>query len=181
MGNEQPMTWAEVKALFTPMDQMVDPNDVYCSIGLLVMSFQELEHEYSEFLTTLIDAPRIDLADILITKMSFKNMLEVLVTVCKGANVKEEHFEKLSALVGRSMQHEQDRNQYVHSHYDLIEMQLDKVRYSRSKHTISRKKGFQRHSEIFDPKKLNEVSDDIFKTISELYPLKDEILMDLLP
>jgi hypothetical protein len=165
-------------------DGMSETADCYASMGALIFAFQSLESELLNLCCEMIDSNTPNLPRILTTSLSFKRILDVLGGLSKERlKDKLDLFDKLQVIITESLQHEENRNRYVHSHYDLRAMDFisDKVLYGQEKHKVKFKTGYSFQSEEFDPKKVFDICNGIRGTIGKLLEVSQEIIMHLYP
>jgi len=130
----------------------------YKELGMLIVQFQNLEQTIAFFTTELI-SPDQTMGNILISKMSFRNLCEVFVTLfnykCKSTILNEE----LKNIFTRIKVIEDKRNSYVHSTWGFPATQLGEG-------ALRIKKKIKKNVLSFDLEVLKE--DDMRKTTVEI-------------
>lgn len=151
-------------------------DECFSTMGALVFSFQSLEKQFLELLGSKIEDSTPHLADILINKLSFGNLLSICIAVCRDDG-DPKFVARMESLVTKAAPYEQERNKYLHSHYNIKSSRKEHVRYHRSKHRIDRKRGFVPNVDIYNPKKLRALIRQINDTKMEVWLLHDDMMM----
>mgnify|MGYP006996007045 CR=1 FL=1 len=95
----------------------------YKELGLLVVQFQTLEQTIAFFAAELISTDQT-FGNILISKMSFRNLCEVFTTLFNYKCRNTELIAKLNKVFTRIKDIEYKRNTYVHSTWGFPSTQL---------------------------------------------------------
>jgi len=138
----------------------------YKELGLLIVNFQTLEQTIAFFTAELISTDQT-LGNILISKMSFRNLCEVFTTLFNYRCSNSELNEELKKLFTRIKETEDKRNTYVHSTWGFPSTQLGEG-------ALRIKKKIKKNLLSFDLAVLKE--DDIRKTTIEIQKVINEFL-----
>lgn len=138
----------------------------YNEFGLLIVQFQTLEQTIAFFTTELISSDQI-LGNILISKMSFRNLCEVFITLfyyrCKNPELNKE----LKGIFSRIKKIEDKRNTYVHSIWGFPASQLGEG-------ALRVKKRIKKNMLSFDLEVLQEA--ELKRTTTEIQKVLNEFL-----
>ncbi len=135
-------------------------------LGLLVVQFQTLEQTIAFFASELISTDQT-LENILISKMSFRNLCEVFITLFNYKCRNTELIEKLNKVFARIKEIEYKRNTYVHSTWGSPSTQLGDG-------ALRMKKKIKKNMLSFDVEVLKE--DDMRNVIKEIEMLTNNFL-----
>lgn len=139
----------------------------YTELGVLIVQFQNLEQTIAFFTTELISNDQT-LGNILISKISFRNLCELFETLFNYRCINPELNEALKKLLTRIKEIEDKRNTYVHSTWGFPSTRLGEG-------ALRIKKKIKKNLLSFDLEVLTE--DDIRKTTIEIQKVINDFLV----
>ncbi len=121
-------------------------NDPTSTLGLIIFSFQELEHALVELLGQLLG--NVEYARIIASEISFYKIINIIESIMYQNNVKSIVIDEFSELKKELKRVEEDRNKYVHSYYEIVEYHGSYIKYLRMKD--KNKTGLKTMIEVID-------------------------------
>lgn len=142
-------------------------DDLYSSIGKLIVKFQELEFVASAFLIELLKVD-YDKGLSLTAEMSFSRLVAALKSVTHTKFKKCTIRDEIDKICSQMSSCEQYRNRFIHSLYALNNLDKSDKPYTRSKIKAKFKKGLEKSIEFFDVDEIDKVTEKIVMTESQM-------------
>lgn len=134
---------------------MNDPTD---RLGTLVVSFQQIEKDFVDLLALLLRDPGHQTAAIIAAELSFGRLVSICGALLRAHKPSQDIVDQFDNCASKALKIEKDRNRYIHSYYDLMEIGNHGIRYERIKSRNQIRKGHVRSCEaIFSSQGIDEV------------------------
>jgi len=160
---------------------MATIDECHASMGAMIFTFQELEHELVRIYVHLEDPAKLNELSKNYVAFSrvMKNLLEVADKRLKDNTTKR----RLDAMVQRALQYADRRNTFVHSHYDMRSWDFrGVVSFEREKGKFGGiKKAHEPQYQTFNPDALYKLAEDIRKRIMPVVRIHERIIDELHP
>ncbi|MDD2891767.1 MAG: hypothetical protein PHQ95_02275 [Candidatus Gracilibacteria bacterium] len=134
------------------------------SIGRLTLNFAHLEFCFALFTGSQLGT-RQPLNQIIISELSFKQLLNISSGIYKAIETDKEKLAKFDQILKDAFYLEERRNTITHSFYGHNKEAEIIVRH---KNTSKGKNGYREQVEIINAKSVNEIADQMNKTSIEL-------------
>ena len=146
------------------------------SFGSMVFSFQQMENDFVELFDLLLKGAPQKASVIISSNLSFSKLVDIVDALIRSSDLSEEIKRDAESLIRKTNGLESDRNKFIHSHYDIVEISGAGVTYGRLKRRIKRNKGYNPDYErITDSSSFDALSARINAFTWELQDLTEKI------
>lgn len=145
------------------------------ALGAYIIAFQTLEHELVCLFSCLNDKNNSSIGEIISSKLSFDNLLDVLDGIFRYRVKDNDLIDKFSDIMKKSEKFQKERNNHVHSHYDpnFHGSGSDSVLIRNKK--IKRGKGYFPIANTYDPCVLEDSSREIYGLFVNIMDFASEL------
>ena len=134
------------------------------SVGRLTLNFAHLEFCFTLFTGSQLGT-RQPLNQIIVSELSFKQLLNISSGIYRVIETDQEKLEKFDQILKDAFYLEERRNTITHSFYGHNQETKIIVRH---KNTSKGKNGYREQTEIINAESVNEIADQMNKTSIEL-------------
>ncbi len=145
------------------------------ALGVYIIAFQTLEHELICLFSCLNDKNNPNIGEIISSKLSFNNLLDVLDGIFRYRVKDNDLIDKFSEIMKKSELFQKERNNYVHAYYDPNFLSRDSVSFSKHNKKIRRGSGYISIVKTHDPCQLEGASREIYGLIVKIIDFASEL------
>jgi hypothetical protein len=139
-----------------------ETTDTDTALGAYIIAFQTLEHELVCLFSCLNDKNNPSIGEIISSKLSFDNLLDVLDGIFRYRVKDNDLIDKFSEIMRKSEKFQKERNNHVHSYYDPDLFGSGSFSFSIRNKKIRRGKGYFPIVKTYDPCELKDSSREIY-------------------
>jgi len=148
------------------------------AVGRVTVEFAKLEAELSGFIVVLLDKPDTEFGPIVTSELSFKQLVQLLMSLYQHANSKEDQIVELKAILTKCSSLEIQRNTIIHSEWTSAEM----WNWARRRKVTSKfKKGLHKEDERVGIDELKNLAEDIHSVMIIISKLSFKWLVEHRP
>ena len=147
-------------------------------LGNLVVCFQQLEGDLVELFGVLMRGAPRNAVRIIATELSFRRILSIVESLLLESSLDSTIKDRAASLLPRLRAVEGQRNQYVHSRYEWLEIGSGPVVYERIKGRNKAGVGYKEHFETLrhsDP--IDSIAGQCMRLSQELSQITEDVFL----
>lgn len=149
--------------------------DKDAALGSYIIAFQLLEHELVCLFSCLNDKNNPSIGEIISSKLSFDNLLDVLDGIFRYRVKDNDLIDKFSEIMRKSEKFQKERNNHVHSYYNPNFLGSGSFSFSKHNKKIRRGKGYIPIVKMYDPCELEDSSREIYGLVVNIIDFATEL------